>query len=68
MSVSLQSPAAGAVMPSARASGFLNTLNPYTWPMHMCTAIAAGGTIQRENSGLAMVASRERKLMSRGGN
>jgi hypothetical protein len=50
-------------MPSAFASGFLNTLKPYTCPMHMCTAMAAGGTSQRLNPGWATVASRERKLM-----
>ena len=29
--------------------------------MHMCTAMAAGGTNHRENPGPATVASRERK-------
>src|SRR3954469_24460493 len=31
--------------------------------MHMCTAMAAGGTSQREKPDFAMVASRDRKLM-----
>ena len=53
----------GDAMPRALASGFLKTLNPYTCPMHMWTAMAAGGTIQRLKPGGAMVAERSRKLM-----
>ena len=49
-------------MPSALESGFLKTLNPYTCPMHMCTAIAAGGTSQRLNPARASVAARPNHL------
>src|SRR5215207_7721398 len=48
----------------ACVSGTLKTLNPYTSPMHMCTAMAAGGTSQRLNPGLATVASRERNFIN----
>lgn len=47
--------------PNAEANGLLNTLNAYTCPMHICTAIAAGGTNQRLNPDGATVRSRLKK-------
>jgi hypothetical protein len=47
-------------MPITLVNGPLNTENAYAWPIQRWTASAAGGTIQRENPGFAMVASFEK--------
>src|ERR1700674_623911 len=59
-SVNVQSPGPDCVMPTARLSGILNTLNAYAWPMQRWIASAAGGTSQRLNPGGAMIRSRDR--------
>src|SRR4051795_8882840 len=43
-------------------SAALYTLVAYAWPMHRCTASAAGGISQRLKPGRATVRSRARKL------
>ena len=42
-----QSPSAGFVTPTSWASGLLNTLQAYTWPIERWIARAAGGASQR---------------------
>ena len=46
--LNLQSSGAECVTPIRCASGRLNTLNAYAWPIERWIASAAGGTSQRE--------------------
>src|SRR5258705_6864269 len=55
-----QSSGADCVMPMALLSGSQNTLNPYAMPMHKWIASAAGGTVHRLNSFVAMIRSFDR--------
>src|SRR5882757_9705908 len=57
-SLRLQSPGADCVIPSSLVSGKLKVEKAYAWPMHRCTARAAGGTWNRLNPGGATVLSR----------
>ena len=43
-SLRFQSPGADFVIPISLVSGKLKVEKAYTWPMHRCTAKAAGGT------------------------
>src|ERR1700742_1111586 len=60
-SFKFQSPGADCVMPSSLVSGKLKVEKAYAWPMHRCTASAAGGTWNRLNPGGATVLSRAKK-------
>src|SRR5579871_2613227 len=55
-----QSPPADWVIPISFVRGRLKVENAYAWPMHRCTARAAGGTMKRLNPGPAMVFSRSK--------
>jgi hypothetical protein len=61
MSLRFQSPGADCVIQSSFVSGKLKVEKAYTWPMHKCTAKAAGGTWNRLNPGGATVLSRAKK-------
>src|SRR5580698_8422777 len=59
-SFKFQSPGADCVTPSNLVSGRLKVEKAYAWPMHRCTANAAGGTMKRLKPGAAMMFSRSK--------